>query len=85
MPGKLLLHREVSARRIVMNKAHLVIASLLFSVTASLPAMTDASTMSFFVASVGGGDGANPGGLDGADAHCAALASDTSKAAVHMT
>ena len=30
--------------------------------------------MSFFVTSVGSGDGANLGGLAGADAHCAALA-----------
>lgn len=32
------------------------------------------SNMSFFVTSAGKGDGANLGGLDGADAHCAALA-----------
>ena len=31
-------------------------------------------TMSFFVTSVGLGDGANLGGLEGADAHCQALA-----------
>ena len=30
--------------------------------------------MSFFISSVGGGDGANLGGLDGADAHCQELA-----------
>ncbi|MED5376895.1 MAG: hypothetical protein VYC24_02320 [Acidobacteriota bacterium] len=30
--------------------------------------------MSFFITSVGTGDGANLGGLDGADAHCQALA-----------
>lgn len=34
----------------------------------------DASTMTFFVTSVGVGDGANLGGLDGADAHCMKLA-----------
>lgn len=34
----------------------------------------DATTMTFFVTSVGVGDGANLGGLDGADAHCAKLA-----------
>jgi len=34
----------------------------------------DATSMTFFVTSVGGGDGANLGGLDGADAHCAKLA-----------
>lgn len=33
-----------------------------------------ASSMSFFITSVGKGDGANLGGLAGADAHCAALA-----------
>jgi len=33
-----------------------------------------ANNMSFFVTSVGKGDGANLGGLAGADAHCAALA-----------
>ena len=32
------------------------------------------ASMSFFVTSVGKGDGANLGGLDGADAHCRALA-----------
>ena len=32
------------------------------------------TTMSFFITSVGLGKGANLGGLDGADAHCAALA-----------
>jgi len=32
------------------------------------------SSMSFFITSVGGADGANLGGLDGADAHCQKLA-----------
>ncbi len=32
------------------------------------------ASMSFFVTSTGKGDGANLGGLEGADAHCAALA-----------
>jgi len=35
---------------------------------------TPDTTMSFFITSVGTGDGANLGGLDGADAHCQALA-----------
>lgn len=34
----------------------------------------DATTMTFFVTSVGAGDGANLGGLEGADAHCQKLA-----------
>lgn len=33
-----------------------------------------AADMSFFITSAGKGDGANLGGLDGADAHCASLA-----------
>jgi hypothetical protein len=37
-------------------------------------AHADPAKTSFFVTSVGKGDGANLGGLDGADAHCAALA-----------
>ena len=32
--------------------------------------------MSFFVSSVSGGDGANYGGLEGADAHCQKLATE---------
>lgn len=42
---------------------------------AAVPAAAqDASTMTFFVTSVGLGDGANLGGLAGADAHCQKLA-----------
>ena len=37
-------------------------------------ARADVASMSFFLTSTGNGDGANLGGLDGADAHCAALA-----------
>jgi hypothetical protein len=40
-----------------------------------------ASPMSFFVTSVGKGDGGNLGGLAGADAHCAALAKASGVAA----
>ena len=35
--------------------------------------------MSFFVTSVGSGDGANLGGLEGADAHCQALAAEAGR------
>ncbi len=43
---------------------------------AAIPAATgqDAANMSFFVTSSGSGDGANLGGLAGADAHCQQLA-----------
>jgi hypothetical protein len=37
-------------------------------------AMAQSTGMSFFVTSAGPGDGANLGGLEGADAHCQALA-----------
>ncbi len=53
-----------------------------FLLTASVIALASVSTlnysqdnsMSFFITSVGSGDGGNLGGLQGADAHCAALA-----------
>ena len=48
--------------------------SLLAVLGASSMALADATSMSFFTTSVGKGDGANLGGLEGADAHCAALA-----------
>jgi hypothetical protein len=40
----------------------------------STPAKPGAPAMSFFVTSIGKGDGANLGGLAGADAHCQTLA-----------
>ncbi len=55
--------------------------TLLFTSAALVAAMASISTvnsqqneMSFFITSVGSGDGANLGGLAGADAHCQALA-----------
>jgi hypothetical protein len=59
-----------------MNKLHarrLAIA-LLAGMALTAPAQADPAKMSFFVTSAGKGDGANLGGLDGADAHCQALA-----------
>ncbi len=41
----------------------------------SYPAFTQDANMSFFVTSMGPGDGANLGGLEGADRHCEMLAS----------
>lgn len=54
-------------------------AVLLFSMLAlaagiAPPAQADPKTMTFFVTSVGKGNGADLGGLEGADAHCSALA-----------
>jgi hypothetical protein len=49
-------------------------ASIALGLCATSAAYADAASMSFFVTSAGKGDGANLGGLDGADAHCASLA-----------
>lgn len=43
-------------------------------VSSTAQSATDPEKMSFFITSVGGGDGANFGGLEGADAHCTTLA-----------
>lgn len=43
--------------------------------TTAIANAQSAEEMSFFITSVGSGDGANFGGLEGADAHCNALAS----------
>ena len=59
-----------------MSDKLLLVAGFVGALTATTAgtAWADAAQMSFFVTSVGKGDGANLGGLDGADAHCAALA-----------
>jgi len=57
----------------------LLAASLIALAAANVSTLSaqdsDATAMSFFITSVGSGDGANLGGLAGADAHCAELAS----------
>ncbi len=57
-----------------MKKLTLMLVSLCALGATPLPSLADATSMSFFVTSAGKGDGANLGGLDGADAHCTALA-----------
>lgn len=52
----------------------LLFSGLLVAGAFVLPAQAQQADMSFFVTSAGPGKGANLGGLDGADAHCAALA-----------
>jgi hypothetical protein len=56
-----------------MRKTFAILAAALFSI-ALQPAMAQDTSMSFFITSVGSGDGANLGGLAGADAHCQSLA-----------
>lgn len=57
-----------------MRKLSYVIALSLVSLICGTYAMAQDNSMSFFVTSKGGGDGANYGGLEGADAHCQTLA-----------
>lgn len=56
--------------KLLLTTAALVTAAATFSTINS-----QENEMSFFITSVGSGDGANLGGLAGADAHCATLAS----------
>jgi hypothetical protein len=58
-----------------MRKFGILAATMLAASAFVLPAVAQtAADMSFFVTSVGKGNGADLGGLDGADAHCQALA-----------
>jgi hypothetical protein len=57
-----------------MPKLTIVAGALAILAAAASPAFADASSMSFFVTSKAKGDGANLGGLEGADAFCAELA-----------
>lgn len=51
-----------------------IIAATALALAGTAPGFAQEHPMGFFVTSVGSGDGANLGGLDGADAHCTALA-----------
>ncbi|WP_170527105.1 MULTISPECIES: hypothetical protein [unclassified Ruegeria] len=57
--------------------AHGFFALVICCIAATAHAQSAGEEMSFFITSVGKGDGANLGGLEGADAHCNALASAT--------
>jgi len=60
-----------------MKKTLLFTSAALLTAAATFTAVNSQDNeMSFFITSLGSGDGANLGGLAGADAHCAALASD---------
>ena len=59
-----------------MNKKLLLASAIAISAAATFSTInSQENEMSFFITSVGSGDGANLGGLAGADAHCATLAS----------
>lgn len=57
-----------------MNRSYVMFAGFWVAMASILPAKADPATMSFFVTSVGKGDGANLGGLEGADSYCTSLA-----------
>jgi hypothetical protein len=52
----------------------LVLPAALLALTCSFASQAEQADMTFFVTSEGSGQGANYGGLDGADAHCLKLA-----------
>jgi hypothetical protein len=56
-----------------MIKARMIMLSVGLAISA-VPALSQDTSMSFFITSQGSGDGANLGGLAGADAHCQKLA-----------
>jgi hypothetical protein len=62
-------------RKQKMRKFGALVLAAVASTALTLPvAAQQAADMSFFVSSAGKGNGADLGGLDGADAHCTALA-----------
>lgn len=61
-------------RSLVTTSTLLAISTLATLPVSAQPADDVDTSLSFFITSAGPGDGANLGGLAGADAHCAALA-----------
>ena len=57
------------------TRTQLLCLAVALAVAAAFPVLTQDNEMSFFITSAGSGNGANLGGLDGADAHCSMLAS----------
>ena len=70
-------------RKTLGLSAAIVLAAVLMSpgIEGQAPAQMPAQPMSFFMTSVGPGDGANLGGLAGADAHCQSLAAAAGRGA----
>jgi hypothetical protein len=57
-----------------MKTIYFAFAVMVLAALTAAPAAAQDTSMSFFVTSVGSGDGGNLGGLRGADAHCKELA-----------
>src|SRR5579859_4924341 len=58
----------------IISRVCLIPAAAAFAVAATPSAQAQSANTSFFVTSAGPGNGANLGGLDGADKHCQTLA-----------
>ena len=59
-----------------MNRVLFVLASIIVSALGVQVASAQDTSMSFFITSAGPGNGADLGGLEGADAYCLRLAGD---------
>jgi hypothetical protein len=64
----------MSSRRTALNALTLALLGSATFIVAATYAQQPSPQMSFFITSVGSGKGANLGGVQGADAHCAMLA-----------
>jgi len=62
--------------RIPTRRALLTLLAVTWAAVATYPAAMQDEEMSFFITSAGPGDGANLGGLEGADRHCELLAAE---------
>lgn len=60
--------------RMTIGRIELLSAALIAGALTATPSFAQSADMTFFVTSTGKGKGADLGGLEGADAHCAALA-----------
>lgn len=72
------VRRPPITRRLLPGACRMLIGAIAavvaLSTVAGRPGLAQSESMSFFITSAGPGDGANLGGLDGADAHCQFLA-----------
>ena len=62
--------------RIPTRRTLLTLLAITWAAVATYPAAMQDEEMSFFITSAGPGDGANLGGLEGADRHCELLAAE---------
>jgi hypothetical protein len=65
---------QMSTISLCISRVSFVTAAATLAVVAAVPAQAQSANTSFFVTSAGPGNGANLGGLEGADSQCARLA-----------